>query len=87
MIMGMGDREIEKFTRKVAATAIANQAAIKCIVNELPLTADNVILFVGDFFDPSNSSFEALVEEILDEIEYVVSRPCPSAANMAADQF
>ncbi len=49
---------------RIGATAIANQAILKCTVAGYPLTIDNAILFVGDFVDPTKPEVASLVELI-----------------------
>lgn len=72
MIMGMSDEQAQAFLEKISATAIANQAVLKCIVLGLPLDVDNVILCVGDFIDPGNANFAGLIEEIEKAIVHTV---------------
>jgi hypothetical protein len=72
MIMGMSDEKAQAFLEKISATAIANQAVLKCIVLGLPLDVDNVILCVGDFVDPDNPNFAGLIEEIEKAIVHTV---------------
>ena len=57
---------------RIGATAIANQAILKCTIAGFPLTVDNVILFVGDFVDPTIGSCANIVEMIGMAIEEVV---------------
>lgn len=64
MIMGMNDEQAQAFLEKISATAISNQAVLKCIVLGLPLDVDNVILCVGDFVDPRDANFAGLMDEI-----------------------
>lgn len=72
MIMGMSDEQAQAFLEKISATAIANQAVLKCIVLGLPLNIDNVILCVGDFVDPTNANFAGLIEEVEKAIIHTV---------------
>jgi hypothetical protein len=57
---------------RIGATAIANQAILKCTVAGYPLTIDNAILFVGDFVDPTKPEVASLVELIGIAIEEVI---------------
>ena len=41
----------------------ANQAILKCSISGFPLTADNVVAFVGDFLDPENPNLQELIRE------------------------
>ena len=71
MLFGLKNAELEEFAGRIAATAIVNQAAIKCLAAGLPLTAENIVLLVGDFVDPNRPGSEELVEQIsraVDEI-------------------
>lgn len=72
MLAGMTAEERDRFLERTSATAIANQAILKCLLSGFPLTTDNVILFVGDFADPTNPHFESLFERINEAIEAVV---------------
>lgn len=59
------------FLERISATAIVNQAVIKCSIAGVPVTQDNVIFFVGDFADPSKPEHARLIEQIersIDEI-------------------
>lgn len=77
MILGMTESELQEFIERIAATAIANQAILKCYFHEVPLTTDNVLRFVGDFVDPTKTEFIGLLAKIELEIEDVVERPWP----------
>jgi hypothetical protein len=57
------------FSDRVAATAIVNQAVLKCLLLQVPVTTDNVILLVGDFADPSRVENSDLINEILIAVE------------------
>ena len=70
-MLGLNDLEFQEFFEGIAASTIANQALLKCSLSGIPLTSDNVILFVGDFFDPHLPQFSSLVVKIgvaIDEI-------------------
>lgn len=72
MLPGMTEEEGKRLFERIGATAIANQAILKCTVAGFPLTVDNVILFVGDFVDPARGTCENLVEMIGLAIEEVI---------------
>jgi hypothetical protein len=72
MLTGMTDLERNAFLERISATAIANQAFLKCSISGMPITADNVTLFVGDFIDPENPALQELVEKIGDAIDEVM---------------
>lgn len=72
---GLNDFEMQEFMERISATTIANQAILKCSLAGMPLTADNVILFIGDFFDPGQPQFEGLVAKIEAAIDEVVAQP------------
>ena len=71
MIKGMSEGGFQAFIERVSATAIANQAILKCHLRGVPVSTDNVLLFVGDFFDPDKPEFEGLIDMILEAVEYV----------------
>ena len=79
MIFGMSEPQLKAFIERISATAIANQAVLKCYLRGIPLTTDNVILFVGDFIDPSKPEFTSLIGRIEMAIEDVVERPLLAA--------
>lgn len=72
-MLGLQNELTESLLRKIAATAIANQAILKCTLAGVPLTIDNAIYFVGDFFDPEAEGAEALALEIEKAIAEVVN--------------
>ena len=61
---GMSKENTDKLLHRVSATAIANQAILKCSLAGVPLTVENVIYFVGDFIDPSEAGGDELAREI-----------------------
>jgi hypothetical protein len=86
----MSADEGARLFERIGATAIANQAILKCTVAGVPLTVDNVILFVGDFVDPEQPATLGLLERINSAIEEVIdcrglisrlSSIAPDAAN------
>lgn len=72
MLTGMTELERNAFLERISATAIANQAFLKCSISGLPITAENVTLFVGDFLDPENPDLQELVQKIGDAIDEVM---------------
>lgn len=71
MLTGMTTDERNSFFERISATAIANQAFLKCSISGMPINADNVTLFVGDFLDPANPDLQELVDKIgaaIDEV-------------------
>ncbi|MDE1157805.1 MAG: hypothetical protein PW791_05930 [Neorhizobium sp.] len=85
MLTGLTAEERDRFLERTSATAIANQAILKCLLSGFPLTTDNAILFVGDFADPGNPQFESLFERINEAIESVVD--VKSRTDRFADDF
>jgi hypothetical protein len=77
MILGMNEAQLQTFIERISATAIANQAVLRCHLRGIPLTTDNIILFVGDFIDPSKPEFTGLIGRIEMAIEEVVEKPWP----------
>ena len=69
---------------RIGATAIANQAILKCSVAGAPLTVDNVLMFVGDFVDPETPATFGLIERINSAIEEVID--CRGLFRAVADQ-
>ncbi|MBB6509156.1 hypothetical protein [Rhizobium soli] len=71
MLTGMTEDQRNEFLERITATTIANQAILKCSISGFPLTADNVVAFVGDFLDPENPNLQELIEKIgyaIDEV-------------------
>lgn len=73
MNINVVDDDFDSFSEKAAATAIANQAILKCIIRGVPLSVDTVIPFVGDFLPPTDDRFhrvavliKAALEDMLD---------------------
>jgi len=56
--------ELRTLNEKIAATAIVNNAVIRCQLAGLPVSVDNVILCVADFFDPTDPKFSGLIRQI-----------------------
>jgi hypothetical protein len=75
MILGMTESELQEFIERISATAIANQAILKCYLHEVPLTTDNVLRFVDDFVDPNNKECAGLIARIEIAIDEVVEKP------------
>ena len=61
------------FLVRISATAIVNQAVIKCSLAGVPVTQDNVIFFVGDFADPLEPEHAGLIAQIHQTIEEIFS--------------
>ena len=80
MLPGMTEIESLRLFERIGATAIANQAILKCTVAGFPLTVDNAIVFVGDFVDPTNLGAHGLITKITTAIEEVVN-----CANLVKD--
>lgn len=68
----MTEEEGLRLFERIGATAIANQAILKCTIAGFPLTVENVILFVGDFVDPTIGACANIVEMIGIAIEEVI---------------
>ena len=49
---------------RIAAITIVNNAVIRCQLLGLPVNHDNVILCIGDHFDPNDLSFSGVIVEI-----------------------
>ncbi|WJH38650.1 hypothetical protein N7E02_04480 (plasmid) [Aliirhizobium terrae] len=72
MLPGLSAAESARFFERVSATAIANQATLKCCLEGMPLTVDNVILFVGDFVEPEHAEATGLFQGIMGAIQEVL---------------
>lgn len=70
---GMSKENADRLLHRVSATAIANQAILKCSLAGVPLSIDNVIYFVGDFIDPDADGGEELAREIEQAIADVLA--------------
>lgn len=79
----MTEEEGLRLFERIGATAIANQAILKCTIAGFPLTVDNAILFVGDFVDPERPACANLVEMIGLAIEEVID--CRDLVNREAE--
>jgi hypothetical protein len=73
MLSGMTEFERNAFLERISATAIANQAFLKCSISGNPITVENVISYVGDFVDPANPHLQELIERIGNAIDEVFS--------------
>lgn len=71
MTSEISESEREAFDERIAATAIVNQAVLKCLVSGVRLTPDNVVFMIGDFFDPHRPQHAGLVLAILRAVEEV----------------
>lgn len=80
-MLGLSQELSDQLFRRVSATAIANQAILKCSLAGVPLTVDNVIYFVGDFLPPEDDHGDALSLEIMNAISDVLG------AQAGDDQF
>lgn len=84
--MQLESADTQKLLERICAVTIANQAILKCAFARQPLTIDNVLLHVGDFFDPENESLAGITLQIEEAITTVVEtsrarRRDPSSAN------
>lgn len=77
MLSGMTEFERNAFVERISATAIANQAFLKCSISGNPITIDNVISYVGDFVDPANPHLQDLIEKIGNAIDEVFAAAPP----------
>jgi len=70
--MNIKDKATLELLTRICATAIANQAILKCSLAGVPLSVDSVLAFVGDFFDPKNESLNGVMAQIEDSIAAVL---------------
>jgi hypothetical protein len=75
MLFGLEEPELQDFADRIAATAIVNQAVLKCAIHGIPVTPDNVIFVIGDFVDPARLGFEGLMSAILRAIDEIGVKP------------
>lgn len=73
--MTLAGDKLNRFLIKISASTIVNQAIIKCSLNGVPVTVDNAILFVGDFFDPEDREFSDLLSEVETTLLSVIDEP------------
>jgi len=78
--MVSNDSEAEKFQTRINAAAIVNQAVLRCRALDMPMTADNVIICVGDFFDPTDPSYADLIDEVMVAVDYTLGLDVKLAA-------
>jgi hypothetical protein len=71
MLTRLNSAERNDFLERIAATAIANQAFLKCSVSGRTFTPENVVFFVGDFLDPDEPYTQDLVEKISNAIDEI----------------
>lgn len=55
------DEEFQRFIDTIAATTLANNAMITCMLAGVKVTAENVIPVVGRIVDPKFPSYEQLI--------------------------
>lgn len=75
MLLRFDDDEFKTFSDRVAATAIVNQAALKCMILGLPVTGENITGLISDFFDPTDPRFGELVDQLLIAVNELASLP------------
>jgi hypothetical protein len=71
----MSESEHRSFADRIAATAIVNQAALKCLIGGLEATPDNIVLMIGDFINPELPEFAGLIEAIMQAVDEVTTMP------------
>lgn len=73
MLTQLNSAERNDILERIAATAIANQAFLKCSLSGRPLSPENVVFFVSDFLDPDEPDTHDLVAMISNAIDEVVA--------------
>lgn len=81
MLFELEESERQQFADRIAATAIVNQAVVKCLVRRVEVTPDNVILMIGDFIDPSRPEFAGVIDAIMKAVNEVTAVP-PARHNL-----
>lgn len=64
MTLGLSNRDATNFLERISATTIVNHACWRCTVAGLPITRDNVNLFIGDFANPSEPRAASLIRRV-----------------------
>lgn len=59
---GMTEQEFLKYLDTVATSALANKAALTCMMAGLPVTEENCVAAYGQWVNPADPSFERMVE-------------------------
>lgn len=70
--MGYTDSDADKLQTRINAAAIVNQAVLRCQALDMRMTADNVIICVGDFFDPTDRAYVDLINEVMEALDYTL---------------
>lgn len=86
MIMAMDDARLQPFIEDIAAITIVGQAVMKCRLRGVPVTADNIVFFIGDFFDPTDAEFGDLISKINNAIDDVLASGSHDFAPMAVGE-
>lgn len=71
--MKLAGDKLNRLLLKISATTIVNQAILNCAMRGIPVSADNAILFIGDFFDPEDEDYAELIAEIEQVLEMTVT--------------
>jgi hypothetical protein len=73
MLLDARDPEQQAFYERIAATAIVNQAAIKCMMAGVAISEENVTRLIGDFVDPARPDAGGLIEAIMHTLDELVA--------------
>jgi hypothetical protein len=73
MIMALDDARLQPFIEDIAALTIVGQAVMKCKLRGVSVTANNIVFFIGDFFDPNDPEFGDLISKINNAIDDVLA--------------
>ena len=73
MLTGMSVDDNNDFLEKISATAIVNQAILKCLISGVQLDHDSVIAFIGDYADPTDPAYLGLIVQIQRTIDEVLA--------------
>jgi hypothetical protein len=79
--MALAGEKLNRLLLKISATTIVNQAIIKCSMIGIPVSIDNAIMFIGDFFDPEDGDFAELISEIEHILEVTLAPSRPQRAS------
>jgi len=73
----------KKFQTKISAAAIVNQAILRCQALGMPATFDNVIICVGDFFDPADPQYTDLIDVVMEMVAYTIGADIKDAVGQS----
>ena len=73
MIMALDDARLQPFIEDIAAITIVGHAVMKCKLRGVSVTANNIVFFIGDYFDSNDPEFGDLISKINNAIDDVLA--------------